>query len=199
MNYRNYLSKKKKKKNECAPSENSPPSLIRVFAARMKKPWVLSYPLSTQRGLWSERAHVFLFSVPLLVLSCRGSFVTGDHPSYMFVSDLKISLSIWTASWQNQQNGMYAQRRLRSGWVSAQSDQSLSCPLEQSLGPYLPFKRTAKTLIRLGGCPGWSESSLGAFRPDMTEKLLTGTLSLNTNKSLGAQSPHWFCHVAAHL
>ena len=24
------------------------------------------------------------------------------------------------------------------------------------------FKRTAKTLIRLGGCPGWSESSLGA-------------------------------------
>ena len=35
--------------------------------------------------------------------------------------------------------------------------------------------RTAKTLIRLGGCPGWSESSLGA-------------------------EPHcWFCHVAAHL
>ena len=24
------------------------------------------------------------------------------------------------------------------------------------------FMRTAKTLIRLGGCPGWSESSLGA-------------------------------------
>ena len=24
------------------------------------------------------------------------------------------------------------------------------------------FVRTAKTLIRLGGCPGWSESSLGA-------------------------------------
>ena len=35
--------------------------------------------------------------------------------------------------------------------------------------------RTAKTLIRLGGCPGWSESSLGT-------------------------EPHcWFCHVAAHL
>ena len=26
----------------------------------------------------------------------------------------------------------------------------------------VPKKRTAKTLIRLGGCPGWSESSLGA-------------------------------------
>ena len=37
------------------------------------------------------------------------------------------------------------------------------------------MKRTAKTLIRLGGCPGWSESSLGA-------------------------QPHcWFCHVAAQL
>ena len=35
--------------------------------------------------------------------------------------------------------------------------------------------RTAKTLIRLGGCPGWSESSLGAH------------------------SVCWFCHVAAHI
>ena len=35
--------------------------------------------------------------------------------------------------------------------------------------------RTAKTLIRLGRCPGWSESSLGA------------------------QSFCWFCHVAAHI
>ena len=33
-----------------------PPSLIRVFAVRMKKPWVLSYPLSAQRRLWSDWA-----------------------------------------------------------------------------------------------------------------------------------------------
>ena len=51
----------------CAPSEDSdqpghPPSLIRVFAVRMKKTWTLSYPLSAQRRLirlggcpgWSE-------------------------------------------------------------------------------------------------------------------------------------------------
>ena len=42
----------------CASSEDSdqpghPPSLIRVFAVRMKKPWGLSYPLSAQRRLWS--------------------------------------------------------------------------------------------------------------------------------------------------
>ena len=43
----------------CAPSEDSdqpghPPSLIRVFAVRMKKGWVLCYPLSAQRRLWSD-------------------------------------------------------------------------------------------------------------------------------------------------
>ena len=31
---------------------------------------------------------------------------------------------IWTASWQNQQNGMCAQRKLRSAWASAESHQS---------------------------------------------------------------------------
>ena len=55
-----------------------------------------------------------------------------------------------------------AQRRLRSAWASAQSDQSLRCPHEETLDLKLPSERTAKTLIRLGGCPGWSEFSLGA-------------------------------------
>ena len=44
--------------NDCAPSKDSdqpghPPSLIRVLAVRMKKAWVLSYPLSAQRRLWA--------------------------------------------------------------------------------------------------------------------------------------------------
>ena len=45
--------------NDCAPREDSdqhPPSLIKVFAVRMKKAWVLSYPLSAQRRLWSDWA-----------------------------------------------------------------------------------------------------------------------------------------------
>ena len=33
-----------------------PPSLIRVFTVRMKKAWVLRYPLSAQRRLWSAWA-----------------------------------------------------------------------------------------------------------------------------------------------
>ena len=68
----------------------------------------------------------------------------------------------WAVSWQNQQNDLCAQRRLRSACVSAQFDQSLRCPPKQTLGPQLPIERTAKTLIRLGRCPGWSESLLGA-------------------------------------
>ena len=45
----------------CAPSEDSdqpghPPSLIRVSAVRMKKGWILSYPLKAQRRLWSDWA-----------------------------------------------------------------------------------------------------------------------------------------------
>ena len=51
----------------------------------------------------------------------------------------------------------------------------LRCPQEESLGPKLPIKRIMKTLIRLGRCPGWSESSLGIH------------------------SFCWFCRVAAHF
>ena len=38
-----------------------------------------------------------------------------------------------------------AQRILRSAWASAQSDQSLRCPHEETLGTELPIERTAKT------------------------------------------------------
>ena len=49
----------KTNKMACAHSEDSdqpghPPSLIRVFAVHMKKPWVLTFPLSAQRRLWSD-------------------------------------------------------------------------------------------------------------------------------------------------
>ena len=51
----------KTNKMACAPSGDSdqpehPPSLIRVFDVRIKQTWVLSYPLSAQRGLCSDWA-----------------------------------------------------------------------------------------------------------------------------------------------
>ena len=70
---------------------------------------------------------------------------------------------------------VYAQRTLRSAWASAQSDQSLRCVLSGYLRTQAFYMQTAKTLIRLGGCPGWSESSLGS------------------------QSFRWLCHVAAEI
>ena len=52
----NDLSHDKNNKMVCAPNKDSdqpghPPSLIRVFSVRLKKPWFLSYPLSAQRRL----------------------------------------------------------------------------------------------------------------------------------------------------
>ena len=52
-------------------------------------------------------------------------------------SECEKRLFILAAARQNQQNDVYAraQRRLRSAWASAQSDQSLHCPHEETLGP----------------------------------------------------------------
>ena len=50
------MSRNMTKATKCAPSEDSdqpghPPSLVGAFAVRMKKAWVLSFPLSAQRRL----------------------------------------------------------------------------------------------------------------------------------------------------
>ena len=49
-----------------------PPNLIGVFAVFMNKAWVLSYPTSAQRRLWSDLS-LSRRTLILLVLSCRGS------------------------------------------------------------------------------------------------------------------------------
>ena len=59
MNLRNEPPHDKTNKMTCAPGKDSDqpghlPNLIRVFAVRMKKAWVLSYPLSAQRRLKSD-------------------------------------------------------------------------------------------------------------------------------------------------
>ena len=53
-----------------------------------------------------------------------------------------IEMVYLSRSWQNQQNGMFAQRRRWSAWASAQSDQS-SQTVWRKLG--LPIERTVKT------------------------------------------------------
>ena len=73
-----------------------------------------------------------------------------------------------------------AQRRPWSDWTSDQPGHlpsliSLRCALNEWLRTQAFIMQTAKSLIRLGGCQSWSESSLGA------------------------QAVCWFCHVAAQI
>ena len=87
-----------------------PPSLISVFAVRMKKPWFLGYPLSAQRRLirldrcpgWSESS--MGTQVILLVLSYGGSDVFSwlSFHHFFFQNWFMISLTdgtkfLWTA------------------------------------------------------------------------------------------------------
>ena len=66
------LQQDKTNKMTCAPSEDSRqpghlPSLIRVFAVRMKKHWVFSYPLSAQWRLLIRLGRCLGWSESLLV------------------------------------------------------------------------------------------------------------------------------------
>ena len=52
-----YICEPPRDKMACAPSDDSDqPGRISVFAVRMKKAQILSYPLSTQQRLWSDWA-----------------------------------------------------------------------------------------------------------------------------------------------
>ena len=79
----------------------------------------------------------------------------GYDPSSLFLHG--DSNLIWAAAWQNRKMTC-APSEDRSAWASAHSDQSLRCPHEETLGSLSEQRR----LIRLYGCPGWSESLLGA-------------------------------------
>ena len=65
---------------------------------------------------------------------------------------------------------------------------SLHWQHDEALSPKLLIKHTAKTLIRLGGCPGWSESSLG------TQIIL---LDLSRGISNADQRSFWICYLTA--
>ena len=97
--------------NDCAPSVDSdqpghPPSLIRVFAVRMKKAWVISYPLSasedsdqTGRMLRLIRVFAWLTST-LLVLSWGGRHVDIVKFSFCLISH-KVDEKAIICNWYN--------------------------------------------------------------------------------------------------
>ena len=98
------------------------PSLIRVFAVRMKKAWVLSYPLSAQWRLWSNWADA---QADLSLRWTQRSFC-------LFCRALAQLLALNTlhqlsCRMTKSTKCMYAHGRPRSARASVQSDQSLLC------------------------------------------------------------------------
>ena len=122
----------------CAPSKDSDqpghsPSLIRIFAVRMKKPYVLNYPLSAK--------------VILLILSCCGSNANAQPADMSLV----------------MRQPVYAiceQQRRRSACAPAQSDLRLCCSLPRYCNTSSFYIRNFKTLPSSCGCAGRFESTL---------------------------------------
>ena len=89
-----------------APREDSDqpgylPSLIRAFAVHMKKPWVLGYPWSAQRRLWSDWADA---QADLNLCWAHRSFCWFCHAAaYIFLLVFTVwfscSQSIWFNPW----------------------------------------------------------------------------------------------------
>ena len=77
------------------------------------------------------------FYILKYISPCLQNFIKQNLYSIHEWHNLLIALlekKIIVASWQNQQNDC-TQRRLRSAWASAQSDQRLCYLHEESLGP----------------------------------------------------------------
>ena len=135
----------KTNKMACAPSEESdqpghPPSLIRVFAVRIKKAWVLIYPLSQQRRLirlggcpgWSEPlqgAHAVLLVLsrgrsyePRYEKTCLREFPTGSDSNWpALLQKLAWGLKFWL------QKLDITLSRQRTTKADAQADLRLCC------------------------------------------------------------------------
>ena len=138
----------KTNKMVCVPSKDSdqpghPPSLIRVFAVRMKKAWILSYLLSAQQRLWSDWADaqadlmIWVFAgtgcfVGFVMLRLKCSVKAVDILTFFDILTSKsierftqIHTSMWASSWENLPYAICEQQKRRSACASSQSDQHL--------------------------------------------------------------------------
>ena len=90
------------------------------LAATFAISWLLSCFCS-----WAARFESYLVENPEDIFLWRGSKVKVINSAWVLVYRCTIwRICIWATTWQNQQNGMCAQRTLRSAWASTQSDQS---------------------------------------------------------------------------
>ena len=97
-----------------------------------------------------------VFKTGGVIQSLKNQFIKNFLPFEMMMIQKIVHLSCLMTK---ATKWLCAQRILGSAWASTKSNQSLPCPHEESWVLSFPLK----ILIRLGGCPGWSESSLGAL------------------------------------
>ena len=69
----------------------------------------------------------------------------------------------WAATWQNKQNECAPSEDSDQPGHPPSLIRAFTVRMKKPWVLSLPTERTAKTLFRLGGYPGWSESSLGAL------------------------------------
>ena len=140
------------------------PSLIRAFAVHMKKAWVLSYPMSAQRRLWSNWvdaqadvslrwAHMpfcwfcheaaQLINFWTLITICEKTCSNFQHSA---------KVRIWARPWENASYAICKQQRRRSACAFAQSDQCLCCSLPRQNDTSSLHIRIFKSLAGLCSC-----------------------------------------------
>ena len=104
--------------------------------------------------MWAGQNQTGLFNfISLLPANNEGTGQTAYHGSR------RSSFYIWAWARQYKQNDTCAQRRLKTVWASAVWSESY-CAVW--VANDLNFRQSDGALVRLGGCPGWSESSLYA-------------------------------------
>ena len=170
----------------CAPSEDSdqpghPPSLIRVFTVRMKKAWVLSYPLSAQRRLirlggcpsWSESslgAHsfcCFCHVVAHLIFNKVGKVeghrffsilyqVRNNNSVFLYWKINRVIVHILGLVMRKQDLCDLGQLTLKPASSCSKAHQRLNFRLTKAI----ICKSDCALIIRLGRCTGWSSSPL---------------------------------------
>ena len=140
---------------ECCQSVGSNPTNLRIPGDLLRHIWPsrasqsLFHKKSSNPPDYPEPSHLIkifhmyrstlknIFVAPYPTLSKREGLVGKN----LFFSSKKVfnlmNSKIWerATGQQNQQNDLCAQRRLKSGWASASSDQSLRCQHEETLGP----------------------------------------------------------------
>ena len=148
--------------------------------------------------IWIPKTYVVMESWRKSLSNCHQTNTLSVSLAWMILlCFIVLFVSKWAPSQLNQQNDLCAQRRLRSAWASAQSDQCLHWPHEETLGPQLPIERTAKTdqtwrmprLIRVG----WAHRSFCWFCHEAAQMFSTHEESYPDER----ESPVSFLNIIA--